>query len=35
MRDVLEHVTLADIAENKLPDQVAALTRDPGAWQRR
>jgi Rrf2 family protein len=35
MRDVLENVTLADIAEHKLPKQVAALTRDPGAWQRR
>lgn len=35
MRDVLENVTLADIADGELPKQVSALTRDPGAWQRR
>jgi Rrf2 family protein len=35
LRDVLEHVTLADIAAGKLPKQVSSLTRDPGAWQRR
>ena len=35
LRDVLEHVTLADIAEGKLPKAVTARTRDPGAWERR
>ncbi len=35
LRDVLEHVTLADIASGKLPKQVASLTSEPGAWQRR
>ena len=35
LRDVLEHVTLADIAAGKLPKQVASLTSEPGAWQRR
>lgn len=35
LRDVLEHVTLADIAAGKLPKQVSTLTREPGAWQRR
>jgi Rrf2 family protein len=35
LRDVLEHVTLADIAAGKLPKQVSTLTREPGAWHRR
>jgi len=35
LRDVLEHVTLADIAEGKLPKAVTARTSDPGAWERR
>jgi len=35
LRDVLENVTLADIAAGKLPKQVSTLTREPGAWQRR
>jgi len=35
LRDVLEHVTLAEVAAGKLPKQVASLTRDPSAWQRR
>ncbi len=35
LRDVLEHVTLADIAEGKLPKAVTARTREPGAWERR
>jgi len=35
LRDVLEHVTLADIAAGKLPKPVTARTRDPGAWERR
>ena len=35
LRDVLEHVTLADIAAGKLPKQVSSLTSEPGAWQRR
>ena len=35
LRDVLEHVTLADIARGTLPEEVVARTRDPEAWQRR
>ncbi len=35
MRDVLEHITLADVASNSLPGTVAALLDEPGAWQRR
>jgi Rrf2 family protein len=35
LRDVLEHVTLADIARGALPDEVAVRTRDPDAWRRR
>lgn len=32
LRSVLESVTLADLAEGELPEEVAALTRDPDAW---
>ncbi len=32
LRSVLESVTLADLAEGKLPEEIAALTRDPDAW---
>ena len=35
LRDVLEHVTLAEIASGKLPKAVTARTREPGAWERR
>ena len=35
LRDVLEHVTLADLAEGKLPQEVTSRTRDPEAWSRR
>ena len=35
MREVLEHVTLADLAGGALPDDVLEHTRDPDAWQRR
>lgn len=35
MRDVLEHITLTDVAENHLPAPVTALLDEPGAWQRR
>ena len=35
MRDVLEHITLAEVASNSLPGTVAALLDEPGAWQRR
>ena len=35
LRDVLEHVTLADIAGGNLPKPVTERTREPGAWQRR
>lgn len=35
MRAVLEAVTVADLREGKLPDEVLALTRSPDAWTRR
>jgi Rrf2 family protein len=35
LREVLEHVTLADVARGALPDEVASRTKDPDAWQRR
>jgi Rrf2 family protein len=33
LRQVLEQVTLADIASGKLPKHVERLTADPDAWQ--
>lgn len=35
MRAVLEHVTLADIAEGNLPKDVQQLLAQPDAWERR
>ena len=35
IRAVLERVSIAEIAEDGLPDFVGELTGDPGAWQRR
>lgn len=35
MRDVLEHTSLADVAANRLPSEVARLLEEPGAWKRR
>jgi Rrf2 family protein len=35
LRNLLEEVTLADVASGDLPDQVAALTADPRAWVKR
>lgn len=35
VRRVLETVTLADVVSGQLPDDVAGLTRDPGAWATR
>ncbi|MDX6514077.1 MAG: hypothetical protein QOE36_3581 [Gaiellaceae bacterium] len=32
LRAVLANVTLADLASGELPDEVAALARDPDAW---
>jgi len=32
IRGVLEHVTLAEIANGKLPRRVSALAREPAAW---
>jgi Rrf2 family protein len=32
LRDVLERVTLADVAAGKLPSHIAKLTSDPDAW---
>ena len=33
LRAVLEHVTVADVAAGRLPDEVARLASDPEAWQ--
>jgi Rrf2 family protein len=35
LRDVLEHVTLADLASGELPEAVKAHTSDPDAWTTR
>jgi len=35
MREVLEQVTLADLADGSLPQHVLDRTSDPDAWQRR
>ncbi len=35
LRNVLEHVTVADVASGKLPADVVALTRDEEAWEAR
>lgn len=35
LREVLEVVTLADVANDTLPPHVAELTKLPGAWERR
>lgn len=35
LREVLEHVSLADVVRNELPDPVGELTHAPGAWERR
>jgi Rrf2 family protein len=35
VRDVLESVSLADVASGQLPDSVHALTRSDEAWHRR
>jgi Rrf2 family protein len=32
LRDVLEHVTLADLAAGSLPESVTARVADPDAW---
>jgi Rrf2 family protein len=32
LRRVLEHVTIADLRDGKIPDEVLELTRDEGAW---
>ena len=33
LRAVLEHVTLADVAQGELPAEIGALAADPDAWQ--
>jgi len=35
MRDVLEGVTLADLAAGTLPGEITQRTAEPGAWARR
>jgi Rrf2 family protein len=35
VRGVLEHVSLQDIVDGAVPEDVAELARDPGAWKRR
>jgi Rrf2 family protein len=33
LRSVLDHVTLADLAAGKLPEEIRALADTPGAWE--
>jgi Rrf2 family protein len=33
LRAVLEHVSIADVAREELPAEIAELARDPDAWQ--
>ena len=35
LRNVLEHVTVADVASGRLPKEVLALTRGEEAWAAR
>jgi Rrf2 family protein len=35
LRNVLEHVSVADVASGKLPEEVLALTRAEEAWEAR
>jgi Rrf2 family protein len=35
MRDILETVTIADVASGRLPKQVRRIASDPAAWQAR
>lgn len=35
LRKVLEHVTVADVSEGKLPNEILALTKEEEAWQTR
>ncbi|ANI39995.1 RrF2 family transcriptional regulator [Mycolicibacterium vaccae] len=35
LRRVLERTTLADLVAGRLPDDIAELTREPGAWESR
>lgn len=35
LRDVLESVTIADVASGALPPEIERLTADPGSWARR
>ncbi|MGH2922769.1 MAG: RrF2 family transcriptional regulator [Solirubrobacterales bacterium] len=35
LRRVLERVTIADLREGRIPDEIRALTRDEGAWDTR
>jgi len=35
MRNVLEHISLDDVAQGHLPQEIVALLEDPGAWHRR
>ena len=35
LRDVVEHVTLADVAGDRLPQAVSRLADDPDAWETR
>jgi Rrf2 family protein len=32
LRSILEHVTIADLARGELPPHIAAIARDPDAW---
>jgi Rrf2 family protein len=32
LRDVVEHVTIADVARERLPESITQLASDPEAW---
>ena len=32
LREVVEHVTIADVAKQRLPDSITHLASDPDAW---
>jgi Rrf2 family protein len=35
LRDIVEHVTVADVAEGRLPERITRLTSEPDAWAAR
>ena len=35
LRDIVEHVTVADVAEGRLPERITRLTSEPDSWAAR